>query len=50
MTAGVALWITDIIWVWVKGLENERLKMFSNYSFDSSVQNGITSFNLTVNF
>ncbi len=50
LAAGITLWITDIIWVYAKGLENEKLKMFSNYSFNINSNNGFTGFSLSYKF
>jgi len=48
--AGITLWVADVIWVFVKGTENEKLKMFSNYSFNANVSNGITNLSLSFKF
>ncbi|MFO7969219.1 MAG: hypothetical protein R6U15_03790 [Candidatus Izemoplasmatales bacterium] len=48
--SGAILWIADIVWVFAKGSENEKLKMFSNYSFDVKSHNGFTGFNLSYKF
>ncbi|MFO7969218.1 MAG: hypothetical protein R6U15_03785 [Candidatus Izemoplasmatales bacterium] len=50
LAAGIAAWIADIIWVYAKGLENDKLKMFSNYSFNMNTNNGITNFSLSYKF
>ena len=50
LATGIALWLTDIIWVYAKGLENEKLKMFSNYSFNINSNNGFTGFSLSYKF
>jgi len=51
LIAGATIWILDVVWVFMRGLENEKLKMFSNYSFNSGVeQNGFTSIRLTYSF
>jgi len=50
MISGITLWVADVIWVFVKGAENEKLKIYSNYSFNASVSNGITNFSLSFKF
>lgn len=50
LAAGIALWVADIIWVYAKGLENEKFKMFSNYSFNINANKGITNFSLSYKF
>ena len=50
LIAGITLWVADVIWVFVKGTENEKLKMFSNYSFNANVSNGITNLSLSFKF
>ncbi|MFO7969217.1 MAG: hypothetical protein R6U15_03780 [Candidatus Izemoplasmatales bacterium] len=50
LAAGISLWVADIIWVYAKGLENEKFKMFSNYSFDVKSHNGFTGFSLSYKF
>ena len=50
LISGITLWVADVIWVFVKGAENEKLKMFSNYSFNANVSNGITNFSLSFKF
>ena len=50
LISGAVLWIADVIWVYSKGLENEKLKMFSNYSFNINSNNGFTGFSLSYKF
>ncbi|MFO7969216.1 MAG: hypothetical protein R6U15_03775 [Candidatus Izemoplasmatales bacterium] len=50
LATGITLWVADIIWVYAKGLENEKFKMFSNYSFDVKSHNGFTGFSLSYKF
>ncbi len=50
LISGITLWVADVIWVFVKGAENEKLKMFSNYSFNANVSNVITNFSLSFKF
>jgi hypothetical protein len=50
LISGLALWIADIIWVYAKGTENERLKIYSNFSFNASINNNFKNFGLTYSF
>jgi len=50
LISGITLWVADVIWVFLKGTENEKLKIFSNYSFNANVSNGITNFSLSFKF
>jgi len=50
LISGITLWVADVIWVFVKGAENEKLKIYSNYSFNANVSNGITNFSLSFKF
>lgn len=47
-TIGTAIWFSDIIWVLMKGLENDKLRMFSNYSF--GVEKGNPTIKYSINF
>lgn len=46
---GISVWIMDVIWVYAKGNENERLKMFSNYSTVVSYKNGFANISININ-
>ncbi|OFX19465.1 MAG: hypothetical protein A2041_12000 [Bacteroidetes bacterium GWA2_31_9b] len=48
LITGATLWIGDIIWVYIKGLENDKLRVFSNYSF--GVEKGNPTIKYSINF
>ena len=50
LAAGISLWVADVIWVYAKGLENDKLRMFSNYSFDVKSSGKFNGFSLSYNF
>lgn len=50
LATGIAMWIGDIVWVYAKGSENEKLKMFSNFSLNGYTQSGYTNLSLTYTF
>ncbi len=45
---GISIWIMDILWVYSKGNQNERLKTFTKYNPSVSVSNGFTNFGLNI--
>jgi hypothetical protein len=47
---GISIWLMDVIWVYAKGKQNEKLKIFSNYSPALSYNDGITNFGFTFTF
>lgn len=50
LVTGIAMWIGDIVWVYAKGNENDRLRMFSNFSLNGYVGNGLTNLSLSYSF
>lgn len=48
LITGATLWIADIIWVFMKGMENDKLRIFSNYSL--GVEKGYSTLKYSITF
>ncbi|OFX22512.1 MAG: hypothetical protein A2041_07885 [Bacteroidetes bacterium GWA2_31_9b] len=46
---GISVWLMDVIWVYAKGNENEKLKLFTNYYPSISYKNGIANLGININ-